>query len=46
LLFGLLGYFSGAVGRWIGRNESAGRWLDRVAGTIFVALGVRLIVTR
>ncbi len=46
LLFGLLGYFSGAVGRWIGRNESAGRWLDRVAGTIFVALGVRLIVSR
>ena len=29
LLFGLLGFFSGAVGRWISRNESVGRWLDR-----------------
>ena len=46
LLFGLLGYFSGAVGQWINRNENAGRWLDRVAGTIFVALGLRLIVSR
>lgn len=46
LLFGLLGFFSGAVGQWINRNESVGRWLDRIAGTIFVALGVRLIVSR
>lgn len=46
LLFGLLGFFSGAVGQWINRNESAGRWLDRIAGTIFVVLGVRLIVSR
>ena len=46
LLFGLLGFFSGAVGQWINRNESAGRWLDRIAGTIFVALGLRLIVSR
>ena len=46
LLFGVLGFFSGAVGQWINRNENAGRWLDRIAGTIFVALGVRLIVSR
>lgn len=46
LLFGALGFFSGAVGQWINRNENAGRWLDRIAGTIFVALGVRLIVSR
>jgi threonine/homoserine/homoserine lactone efflux protein len=46
VLFGLLGYFSGAVGKWLNRNENAGRWLDRVAGTIFVALGLRLIVSR
>ena len=46
LLFGLLGFFSGAVGRWISRNESVGRWLDRIAGTVFVALGLRLIVAR
>jgi threonine/homoserine/homoserine lactone efflux protein len=46
ILFGLLGYFSGAVGKWINRNPRAGMWLDRVAGAIFVGLGLRLIIAR
>ncbi|MBV2263781.1 MAG: LysE family translocator [Thauera sp.] len=46
LLFGLLGYFAGSVGQWINRRPRAGMWLDRLAGTIFVALGLKLIVTR
>ena len=46
LLFGLLGYFSGSVGQWLQRHGRAGVWLDRLAGTIFVALGVRLIAAR
>ena len=46
VLFGLLGYFSGAVGQWLQRHSNAGLWLDRIAGTIFVALGLRLITTR
>ncbi|OBV38513.1 LysE family translocator [Janthinobacterium psychrotolerans] len=46
LLFGLLGYFSGAVGKWLNRRPRAGLWLDRVAGTIFIALGLRLILAR
>ena len=46
LLFGLLGYFAGSVGQWINRRPRAGQWLDRLAGTIFVALGLRLIVMR
>jgi len=46
LLFGLLGYFSGSVGQWLQRHARAGIWLDRLAGTIFVALGVRMIVAR
>lgn len=46
LLFGLLGYFSGAIGQWLNRRPRAGLWLDRVAGTVFVALGLRLIVSR
>ncbi|WP_283151126.1 LysE family translocator [Silvimonas soli] len=46
VLFGLLGYFSGAVGQWLNRRPRAGLWLDRIAGTIFVGLGVRLIVAR
>ena len=46
LLFGALGYFSGSVGQWLQRHARAGLWLDRIAGTIFVALGVRLIAAR
>jgi threonine/homoserine/homoserine lactone efflux protein len=46
ILFGLLGYFSGSVGRWLARSPRAGMWLDRVAGGIFVALGLKLIVSR
>lgn len=46
VVFGLLGYFSGAVGKWLNRYPRAGLWLDRVAGTIFVALGLRLMIAR
>jgi threonine/homoserine/homoserine lactone efflux protein len=46
VLFGLLGYFSGAVGQWLNCHPRAGLWLDRSAGTIFVALGMRLIGSR
>jgi threonine/homoserine/homoserine lactone efflux protein len=46
LVFGLLGYFSGAVGAWINRTPSAGKWMDRIAGVIFVGLGLRLIIAR
>lgn len=44
VLFGLLGFFSGSVGQWLNGHARVGLWLDRVAGTIFVALGLRLIV--
>ncbi|WP_205746754.1 LysE family translocator [Duganella callida] len=46
VLFSLLGYFSGAVGAWINRTPGAGKWMDRVAGAIFVGLGVRLMFVR
>jgi threonine/homoserine/homoserine lactone efflux protein len=46
LLFGLLGYFSGSVGAWINRKPSAGLWLDRIAGAIFVGLGLRMLLSR
>lgn len=44
LLFGLLGYFAGGVGQWLKQRPSAGVWLDRVAGLVFIGLGARLIV--
>ena len=46
LLFGLLGYFAGHVGRWLNRNAKAGLWLDRIAGIVFVGLGLKLILDR
>jgi threonine/homoserine/homoserine lactone efflux protein len=46
VLFSLLGYYSGAIGQWLKRKPKAGLILDRVAGTVFVLLGLRLIVTR
>lgn len=46
VLFGLLGWFAGAVGQWLNRRPRAGLWLDRIAGAIFVGLGLRLIVAR
>ena len=46
ILFGLLGYFAGAVGGWLERRPGAGKWLDRLAGGVFIALGVKLIVSR
>lgn len=46
LLFGLLGYFAGSVGRWLHRQPRAGLWLDRLAGVVFVGLGLRLLMSR
>jgi threonine/homoserine/homoserine lactone efflux protein len=46
VLFGLLGYFSGTIGQWLNARPRAGVILDRLAGGLFVALGIRLLVTR
>jgi threonine/homoserine/homoserine lactone efflux protein len=46
VLFGLLGYFSGTVGAWINRKPRVGVWMDRLAGVVFVGLGVRMMVAR
>lgn len=46
LLFGLLGYFAGSIGAWLQRRPRAGLWLDRVAGAVFVGLGLKMISGR
>lgn len=46
VLFGLLGYFSGTIGQWLNTRPKAGAILDRIAGAVFIALGLRLIVSR
>jgi threonine/homoserine/homoserine lactone efflux protein len=46
VLFGLLGYFSGTIGQWLNARPRAGVILDRLAGGVFIALGIRLLVAR
>jgi threonine/homoserine/homoserine lactone efflux protein len=46
VLFGLLGYFSGTIGQWLNTRPKVGVVLDRLAGAVFVALGIRLLVSR
>lgn len=46
LLFGALGYFAGAIGQRLNRQPRMGLWLDRLAGAVFVVLGLRLILAR
>jgi len=46
LLFGTLGWCAGSVGTWLNRRPRAGLWLDRVAGTVFIGLGLRMVVAR
>jgi threonine/homoserine/homoserine lactone efflux protein len=46
LIFGTIGYGAGRVGQWLGKHPKSGLWLDRLAGSVFVGLGMRLIVSR
>ncbi len=46
VLFGLLGYFAGTVGGWLNQRPQAGLWLDRLAGLVFIGLGLRLMLAR
>lgn len=46
MLFGVLGWFSGSIGKWLNKHPRAGGWLDRIAGIVFIGLGLKLIFTR
>ncbi len=46
IIFAAIGWFAGRLGERLARSPAIGTWLDRVAGGIFVALGLRLIVAR
>ena len=46
LIFGTIGWFAGSLGERLARHPAVGTWLDRIAGGIFVALGLRLLVAR
>ncbi len=42
VVFSLFGWCAGWLGAWLRRRPATGRWLDRVAGAIFVGLGIRV----
>jgi len=46
LIFSAIGYFAGRLGQVFRRHPGAGAWLDRMAGGVFILLGLRLIVSR
>ncbi len=46
LIFAAIGWFAGRLGERLARHPAVGTWLDRIAGGIFVALGLRLLVAR
>jgi threonine/homoserine/homoserine lactone efflux protein len=46
IVFGAIGWFAGGIGERLARRPAVGTWLDRVAGAVFVALGLRLLVVR
>lgn len=45
LVFGSVALFAGSLGRMLGRSDRAQRIMNRVAGTVFAALAIRLLVT-
>jgi len=42
VVFSLFGLCAGWLGGWLRRRPGAGRWLDRMAGAVFVGLGIRI----
>ena len=39
----LVGYFSGAIGRWLSRKHFLAEKLSLVTGSLLIALGIRLV---
>jgi threonine/homoserine/homoserine lactone efflux protein len=46
LIFGAIGWFAGSLGERLARQPAISVWLNRIAGGIFVTLGLRLLVAR
>lgn len=45
LIFGVIGYYAGAVGGWLRGRPEVGLWLDRATGVLFIGLGIRLALS-
>ncbi|EWM43282.1 putative membrane protein [Bordetella holmesii 41130] len=42
LIFGAIAVFSGGFGQLLQRSTTAERWLNRLAGVVFIGLALRL----
>jgi threonine/homoserine/homoserine lactone efflux protein len=45
LVFGAVALFAGSLGQWLARSDKAQRVMNRVAGTVFAALAIKLLIT-
>ncbi|MCZ4053757.1 LysE family translocator [Oxalobacter sp. OxGP1] len=45
LVFGAIALAAGALGEWLNRSANIQRWINRLAGTIFVGLAIKLLLT-
>jgi len=45
IVFGSIAIFAGSVGEWLTRSASGQRIMNRIAGTVFMLLAVKLLVT-
>jgi threonine/homoserine/homoserine lactone efflux protein len=41
VIFGAIGLCAGTIGQWLHRRPSASIWLNRLAGIVFILIGVR-----
>jgi threonine/homoserine/homoserine lactone efflux protein len=46
LIFGAIALLAGSLGAWMSRSDSAQRYLNRLAGTVFAALAIKLLTTQ
>jgi len=46
LTFGMIGFFAGSLGQWLGQKSRLADTLQRLTGAFFVLLGLRLAMTK
>ena len=45
LVFGTIALAAGSLGEWLSRSQRIQRWINRLAGTVFIGLAIKLLLT-
>lgn len=45
LVFGAIALAAGSLGEWLSRSQRVQRWINRLAGTVFIGLAIKLLLT-